>query len=418
MSEPEARRSSKVPIDRLGSHYVLGLRAKSCRNGEILDDEQTQAKNKEDVLNALSWSARRFRSHAGESLSTIQKLSTPLAEATTPSLEALKQYSAAWTAFNKDGCIPALPFLRRAVEIDPEFAMAHAVLGRFYRDANQPDLSEESLRRAWQFREHTSDRERLFITIAYETVVTGDLDEARKAAETWARLYPRQAIPHSFISGILTKANAQYETGVAEARKAVSLDPDVAVGYYNLGVDSSYLDQFGEAEKAVGAAAARGLETDELVMLAHDVAFLRNDVPGLKQAAARFANRLGGDELSAAEDASALAYQGRLKQARNRSRFAVERAKLTSRERAAYWEAGMAIREALFGNAAEAKTAVLAAVALSNDRDVEYAQGLVLSLAGDYSRTRPITEDLAARFPYDTCVRELLTGAPRNQRTA
>jgi len=167
-------------IANLGSQYVLGLRAKSCRTGDILDEEQVQATRKEEVLNALSQIASKFRTRVGESLSTIERHDTPLAEATTSSLEALQVYSAAWKVHASSGATPALPLFRRATELDPQFAMAHASLGRMYADLDEFDLSAKSISRAWQLRDRASDREKFFITAVYEMLVTGNLRSSRE----------------------------------------------------------------------------------------------------------------------------------------------------------------------------------------------------------------------------------------------
>ena len=155
-------------IASLGSQYVLGLRAKNCRTGDVLDEEQVQAARKEDVLNALSQIASKFRTRVGESLATVEKHDTPLEEATTPSLEALKAYSAAWKVLSSTGDAAALPFFKRAIEIDPKFAMAYAHLGRVYGDIGESALSAESISKAYQLRDRASDREKFFITASYD----------------------------------------------------------------------------------------------------------------------------------------------------------------------------------------------------------------------------------------------------------
>src|SRR5258708_16932210 len=198
-------------IASLGSQYVLGLRAKNCSAGDILDDEQAQAVRKEDVLNALSQMASKFRTRVGESLTTIARHDTPLAEATTPSLEALKAYSAAWKVHSSSGATAALPVFRRATEIDPEFAMAHASLGRMYANIDESDLSAESTTRAWQLRDRASDREQFFISAGYDTLVTGNLEQARQTCEAWARTYPREAQPHQILSGSLTSTRVNMK---------------------------------------------------------------------------------------------------------------------------------------------------------------------------------------------------------------
>ena len=138
---------------------MLGLRAVDCHNGRVLDAEQVQAARKEDVLNALSQIAGKFRARVGESLSTVEEHNTPLAEATTPSLEALKAYSAGWKVITTVGSAAALPLYQRAVEIDPQFAMAHAMVGRMYSDIGKSALAAQSTNKAYELRNRASDRE-------------------------------------------------------------------------------------------------------------------------------------------------------------------------------------------------------------------------------------------------------------------
>jgi eukaryotic-like serine/threonine-protein kinase len=392
-------------IAPLGSQYVLGLRAKSCRTGDILDDEQAQATRKEDVLNALSQIARKFRSRVGESLSTIQQHDTPLAEATTASLEALEAYSMAWKVHSSSGATAALPFFRRATEIDPNFAMAHAALGRMYADLDESDLSAESTTRAWQLRDRTSDREMFFITAGYQTLVTGNLEKAQQTCEAWAQTYPREALPHTQLSGYINKAAGQYEKAAAEARKAIELDPDFAFGYFNVAVNNVYLDHLGEAEKTLRRAAGRGLETDEFIMLEYDIDFLRGDQVGMEREVGRARGRSGGENWISNKEAFALAYSGHLQQARAMSRRAVDQARQAAqRERAGLWEAGAAVREALFGNASEARKRAMAALELSKDREVEYGAAFALARSGNLSQAQALANDLEKRFPEDTSI--------------
>jgi DNA-binding winged helix-turn-helix (wHTH) protein/Tfp pilus assembly protein PilF len=393
-------------IANLGSQYVLGLRARNCRTGDILGDELAQATRKEDVLNALSQIASKFRTRVGESLSTIQQHDTPLAEATTPSLEALEAYSAGWKAHFSNGAIAALPLFQRATEIDPQFAMAHASLGRIYADLDQSDLSAKSLSRAWQLRSGTSDREKFFIAVNYEALVAGNEEQVQQTCEAWARNYPRDALPHSFLSGYANKAAGQYEKAAAEGRRTIELDPDFAVGYYGLAVNQAYQDRLEDAENTLQRAYGRGLETDEYIMLDYDIAFLKGDRTGMERQAARARGRSGGETWISNHEAFALAYSGHLQQARSMSRRAVDHAHQASQwERASLWEAGAAVRESLFGNASEAKKRVKAALRLSKDREVEYGAAFALTLSGDSPQAQALADDLERRFPEDTAVR-------------
>ena len=393
-------------IARLGNQYVLALRAKNCRTGDVLDDEQAQAVKKEDVLNALTQIASKFRTRVGESMSTIEKYDTPLAEATTPSLEAWEVYSTAWKVHYSSGAMASLPLFKRATEIDSNFAMAHASLGRIYADLDEPDLSAQSTRKAWQLRDRVSDREKFFITAGYDTLVTGNLEEGLQTCEAWARAYPREARPHNLMSGMINKVPGRYDRALAEARKSIELDPDFAVGYYNLAVNNAYLGRLDEADNALKRAAGLGLEIDELIMVAHDIAFLRGDRPGMEREVARARARSGADTWISNQESFALAYSGHLQQARSMSRRAVDQAQQEGqRERAGQWEAGAALREALFGNAAEAGKRATATLDLSRGREEVYGAAFALALSGDSAKAQVLADDLEMRFPEDTTVR-------------
>jgi DNA-binding winged helix-turn-helix (wHTH) protein/tetratricopeptide (TPR) repeat protein len=393
-------------IAPLGNQYVLTLQAKSCRTGEVLDQEQMQAAKKEDVLSALSQIAGRFRNRVGESLTTIQEHNTPLAEATTPSLEALEAYSAGWKLHTSNGAMAALPLLKRAVEIDPNFALAQATLGREYADLDESDLSAEHTTKAWQLRDHTSDREKFFIIANYEGLATGNLEKARQNDEAWAQTYPRDPAPHTTLAGFPNKAAGKYEKALGEARKAIELDPDFAISYYSLGVNNVYLDRLEEAENVLLRAAGRGLEIDEFIMLQHDIAFLKGDQAAMDRAVARGRERSGGDTWISNKEAFALAYSGHLKKATVLTQRAVDQARQEAQpERAGLWEAGASLREAFFGNASQARKSAAAALEQSDNREVEFGAALAFAMSGDAGRAQVLADDEERRFPEDTVVR-------------
>ena len=392
-------------IAPLGSQYVLALQARSCRTGEVLDQEQAQAAKKEDVLSALGLIASHFRNRVGESLTTIQEHNTPLVEATTPSLEALEAYSAGWKLHTSSGAMSAMPLFKRAVEIDPNFALAHSTLGREYADLDESDLSTESATKAWQLRDHTSDRERFLITANYEGLATGNLEKARQNDEAWAQTYPREPIPHSMLAGYPAKAAGRYEQAIVEARKAIELDPDFAIGYYNLGVNHVYLNRLEEGENALRRAAGRGIEIDEFIMLEHDIAFLKCDQAAMERAVSRARERSGGDTWISNKEAFAQAYLGHLRKANVLTQRAVAAALQDSQpERAGLWEAGAGLRAAFFGDALQARQRATAALQHSNNREVEFGAALALAFSGDISRAQALADDVEKRFPEDTVV--------------
>jgi len=395
----------EASIAPLGNHYVLGLRATACRTGDALDAEQEQAGRKEDVLNALTAMATKFRRHVGESATTLNQHDKPLADVTTPSLEALQAYTEGWRINATNGAIASLPLFKRAIELDPEFAMAYASLGRIYADLDQSELSAENAAKAWRLRNRTSDREKFFIGANYHMLATGNLEEARQICEMWAHTYPRDAIPHTFLSGYINKVPGHYEAALAEARKAIDVDPDFAFGYYGLAIDNAYLGRMAEAENILQRAAGRGLEIDEFVMLEYDLAFLNNDEVAMERIIARAHQRSAAVNWIFSREANVAAYHGQLTKARAKTESAVAQARQAAQpERAALWEAGAAVREAFFGNAREAKNRANAALRLSKDREVEYGTALAFAVSGQPERADGLVNDFQKRLAEDTSV--------------
>jgi eukaryotic-like serine/threonine-protein kinase len=404
------RTASAVVLDgsiaSLGSQYVLGLRAKDCRTGNILVAEQAQAARKEDVLNSLSQIASRFRTRVGESLTTVEKYDTPLAEATTPSLEALKAYSAGWKVFSSTGHAAALPFFKRAIELDPKFAMAHASLGRMYSGTEEPALSAESITRAYQLRDRTSDREKFFITANYDLQVTGNLEKAQQTCALWAQAYPREARAHGFLASLVYLPTGRYEKSVEESRKSIELDPDLAISYAVLALGYQYLDRLEDAENTLERAAERHLEIPDFFVQRYDLAFLKGDKAGMERAAAMGQGKSGAEDWLADHQALVLAYSGHLEQARKMSRHAVDLAQPAAQPgRAAIFEAPAALREGFFGNGDEARRSAMAALALSKGLYVEFGAAFALALSGDSARSQILADDLERRFGEDTSAR-------------
>jgi len=393
-------------IVRLGSQYVLGLRARDCRTQKVLAEEQVQAEKKEDVLRALSQIASRFRAKLGESLATVQAHDTPLAEATTSSLEALKAYSAGFRVLYSTGSPDALPLMQHAAEIDDHFAMAHAMVGRLYGDIGESALAAEATRRAYALRARTNDRERFFITASYDLVVTGDLERARQTCILDTQVYPRDANIHGFLAGMIYPLLGQYDKALEESRKVIEANPEIGFGYNLFAANYLSIDRPADAEEVLNQAAAHKLDIPDFLLIRYQVAFLRGDEGAMTRVAAQAHGRPGGEDMIAGMEAFGLAYSGHLRDARDVSRRAVDLARQTSqKERAAAFETGAALREAFFGNLAEARQAATAALALSRGRDAQYGAALALALAGDSVQSENLTNDLERRFPEDTIAR-------------
>jgi serine/threonine protein kinase/tetratricopeptide (TPR) repeat protein len=392
-------------IANLGSEYVLGLRARACGTGDILAEEQVQAARKEDVLKALGQVATKFRTRVGESLTTVEKYDTPLAEATTPSLEALRAYTAGFRAASPRGSAAAVPFFKHAIEIDPKFAMAHAMLGRMYGDIGEDVLSAESTTRAYELRDRASDKEKFFISASYDIQVTGNLEKAHQTCELWAQAYPRAMEPHAFLAGIVYPSFGKYEESIEEANIALRGAPDFDIGYYILASSYVALGRLDEAEKALQRAFERKLQNPRFSSQLHAIAFLKGDKAGMEREAAQARGEPGVEDWMTNSEGLVLAYSGHLEGARKMSQRAVNLARQEDqRETTALFETDAALREAFFGNALAARHRAAAALGLSTSRDVEYAAAFALALSGDSPKSQTLTDDLTRRFPEDTRV--------------
>ena len=386
-------------IASLGSQYVLGLRARNCNTGNVLDEEQIQAAKREDILNTLSEIAGKFRARVGESLATVEKHSKSLEEATTPSLEALKAYTTAMKLDSTAG----IPLFRHAIEIDPKFAMAYANLGLDYSDIGESVLSAENTRKAWELRDRVSDQEKFYIDFTYQREVTGNLEDAYQTLESWHRTYPRDIYALSLLGGLSTHGTGRFERVIETAKETIAEAPDVFYGYHNLASSYFFLDRFPEAESVLQQASARKVGEPYFMLLRYNIAALKGDKDQMEQVVALAKGKRGAEHWVAHEEALALARSGRLQEARRSSSRAVDLALQESdREKAASYRAAQAVWEAAYGNAREARTNAMAALELSKGRDVEYMVGLALALAGESPRSDTLAGDLEKRFPEDT----------------
>ncbi len=393
-------------IATLGNQYVLGLRAENCRTGKVLDDEMVQAAKKEDVLNALSQMASKFRTRVGESLATVQQHDVPLEEATTSSLEALQAYSMGWKTNVSGGVEAGLPFMKRAVEIDPKFAMGYAALALYAGASGESDLATDNIRKAYELRDRASDKEKFFITAYYHGRGTGNQEKAQQICEQWAQVYPRDWSAHTFLTGFIYPVLGRYEKGVEEGRKAITLVPDVYTGYYLLGYNLIYLDRLADLEDVLHQTSERKFDNPFLAHQRFDLAFLKGDSAGMQREVAAAQGKPGAEDSISDRQAFALAYTGRMQEARKWSKSAITLAQQAGhRERAALFETRAALWEAFFGNMPEAKRTTKEALTLARNREVRFGAALVLAMSGEASQAQSLANDLEKDFPEDTSVR-------------
>jgi tetratricopeptide (TPR) repeat protein len=392
-------------IASLGSQYVLGIQAVNCRTGDSLAEEQATADGKEQVLKAVGDAAAKLRNKLGESLKTVERLDTPIAQATTPSLEALQAYSLAWKIMSKKGdSVAAAPLLQQAIRLDPNFAIAYMALGGMQTNFGEINSGAKSVRKAYELRERVSEREKLAIESVYSQLVTGDLAKARQTYELYAQIYPRVSLPRIQLGDISVEMG-QYDEAVNDYREFLRLDKQVNA-YGALSFGYLCLDRLKEAGDTLEGARAMRLDSPLLHQLMYSLAFLHTDATGMaKQVAWSEGKPVVEDQFLYAEAATA-AYFGRLRTARELSRSAVAAAEQAGqKETAASYLVEAAIRETLFGNVAEARHEVMTALGLSSGRDIQYQAALAIALARDSSRAQVLADDLAKRFPEDTIVK-------------
>jgi tetratricopeptide (TPR) repeat protein len=392
-------------IASLGTQYVLGLRAQNCATGDLLDQEQLQAARKEDVLNILSQLATQFRTRVGESLGTVRQHARPLEESSTASLDALKAYSASFRAM---GTPTALSLRKRAVELDPGFAIAYSQLGFTYSTRGETVLGEESTRKAYELRDHATDRDRFFIMTIYDRQVTGNLEKEGETLRLWAQTYPRDPYAPGLTSGYFAAGTGQYELMIEEARKAIAINPDgeqVVPAYYNVVWGYVSLGRAADAEQALHQAMARADQPDAVTGAFH-VAFLKADALGMQRQIELAKGKPDREEWLSNLQALTLARSARLDRARESARHAIELSSAAGNlERAGAYETAIAVWEAWYGNSAAAKRSAMHVLDGKTGRHVTYAGAVALAIAGDVARAETIANDLARRFPEDTSVR-------------
>jgi len=387
-------------MSSLGSHYVIDLNAVACSTGDTLAKEQGEAASKEDVLKALSRASSSLRTKLGESLPSVEKFDVPI-EATTSSLEALKNYSMGIKIGHEKGDAAKIPFLKRAIEIDPKFPLAYSELALSYGNLQQPSLALEYATKAYQLRDRVTEREKLSITALYFNA-TGELDKEAQTYQLWTANYPRNPAPHANL-GADYAIMGQFDKALAEQQEALRLAPDNVNIYSGLGATYLYLNQLDEASATFDQALARKLDDGGLRQFMYYLAFLRGDSEQTKQQVAWAAGKPGDEDLLLSIQSDTEAYYGRLSKARELSRRAVDSAvRAGDKETAALWQVDAALREAELGNTACAKEGVTAGLLLSPGRDVKVQGALTLARIGDISRAKALVEELEKSYPNNT----------------
>ncbi len=390
-------------VTSLGSQYVLGLKAVNCQNGNTLAQEQTTAASREKVLDALGDAASRLRGELGESLATVQQFDIPLDEATTPSLEALKAFSLGERAVNEKGAAAALPYHQRAIELDPNFALCYRILGGDYNALGQLGRASEYYTRAFQLRDHASEREKLSIDAAYYRNVTGELDKAARTYQEQMDNYPRSAAAYNNL-GLVSAQQGQYEKAEEMTRQALRLEGDVAVFNQNLTTYVMALQRFDETRRIIHEVQARKLDSAEFHVTLYQLAFLGADSAAMSEEQKWFAGKPDYENWALSLASDTEGYAGQVGKAGELNKQAVNSAIRTDdKESGAVYLSNFAVQQAAYGNAAKARKLAAEALKLAPaSPGTAVNAALAFAAVGDMTRAESLVRDLMKRYPLGT----------------
>jgi len=395
-------------IASLGSQYVLGLKAVNCQSGDPLAQQQSTASSKEKVLDALGDATTKLRQELGESLATVKKFDVPLAEATTSSLEALQAYSVGVKIGREKGSAAALPYHQRAIELDPNFAIGYRAVAGDYASQSQMGRAEEYFAKAFELRDHASERERLAITANYYNDVTGELEKAAQNYQAWITSYPRIASAHLNLGNVYLE-QGQYEKGAESYREALRLAPDNANPYANLVSAQLGLQRLDDARQTIDLAESHKFDDFGFHTALYCISFLHSDAPALADQDKWFAGQPDYENFGLALASDTEAFGGRLAKARELTKRSIESAiRADSKETGAIWQENAALREAAFGNLKEANQQAAEGWKLySTSKAVEQEAALAFAMAGNTAQAESLAQDLGKRFPLDTQMQSL-----------
>ena len=400
-------------IAALGSEYVLGLKAVNCQNGETLGQEQATAHSKENVLDTLGGAVAKLRRELGESLASVQKFDVPLQQATTSSLEALNAYSLGARILHEKGPAAALPFEKRAIELDPEFATAYEAMGLQYADLGELGRASQYLTKAFELRDHASEREKLGIASSYYRAVTGELDKAAQIYQQTIESYPRDGLIYNDLSGVYAQ-EGEFEKAVEAGRESIRLAPGNVAAYANLSSWQVASQRYPEARQTIQSALAQKLDSDALHLSLYGIAFVGGETQAMGEQAIWLESKSDFENEGLGLESDTEAYYGRLFKARELTKRAVDSAVHNdNKEGGALWEGSAALRDAAFGNASEARQYARDAMRLAPaSRGVQIEAALALAIIGDarqedVAQADTLAQDLAKRFPLDTQIQSL-----------
>lgn len=395
-------------ISSLGSHYVIALEAVNCRTGDSLARDQFEVASKEEVLQGVHDSASRLRERLGESLSLIQKFDAPIEQTTTSSLDALKAFTLGEEQRARGLDSQSIPYFRHAIELDPTFALAYARLGHIYTNLGESDLGLQHAKKAFELRERTSGREKLYIVSHYHESVSGEIDKAIETYEIWTRMYARDWLAHCNLA-FAYDGVGEYEKAAEAAREALRLSPGSSFPYEILAQSYTHLNRFEEARVVCERAAAEKHDSPYIHAVLYAIAFVDRD----RAAMLREKHWAMGNPASKGPmfhvQALGAAALGQLQSARDLfGRAGEEAQRVGLREYAASIMAREALTEAEFGNYREAREQATRALAMARGKSIDAPASLALVRSGEIQRAQALMDEIARRSPLDTEVNKIM----------
>ena len=391
-------------IVSIGDHYLIGLKAVDCHSGDTITSAEAEAENRDRVLKALGDAGNQLREKLGESLASVEKFNKPLDQATTSSLEALKAFTEGRQMSREKGEPAALPYYKRALELDPNFARAYASLGTVYNNLAQNSLGSENYKKAYELRDRVSERERYYIETGYFNVVTGELEKADRSYSQWLLDYPGDYVAHGNLAHNYNVLG-QYEKAIEEVRASLRLSPNSAGGYSILLSALLSLNRFEDVKNTLDETHQRKLDGPTLRAARYVLAFVQNDAAGMQEQVNWAAGKPGAEDMMLSMQADTESFYGRLAKARENTQRAVDSAtRAGAPETAAVWRAYGAMREAEFGNAAEARKQAAQALALASGRDIQILTAFAYARAGDPATAQKMADKIDRDSPLDTVI--------------
>jgi len=389
-----------------GNGYGIGLKTVDCQSGDTLATASGNSPDRNKILGTLADAANRLRQKLGESLVSVQQFSVPLEEATTPSLDALQAYTQSRIKQGERGEAAAIPYLKLAVDLDPNFALAYAALGTTHFHLYEYNAATTNLQKAFDLRNRVSQRERYFIQAQYYEYVTREFSRIVETYIAWAHAYPRDYIPHSRLCPAY-RFVGQFDQALKESQLALELSPSDAP-VYELMITYIRMNRFDKAIEVYDAGRARNRDSPFMQFGRYLIGFLQGDNAAMRDMLESARGKPFTEDVLVLTDSETQAYRGKLRDSRGLSEKAVELAKEAgSPERAAMWEAWGALREAELGYPERAQRANQRALALSSTLDVNAKAGLTFALTGNLRAAREIADKLDRKYPLDTAVKNL-----------